>query len=121
VVALSIAGALAIFLIYTAFVGSSIAAIKPSQLTTRQGKVQLVGTVVGPVKTVPNTQDRRFDMRDIGGRATVPVAYSGAVGALFKVGQHILVTGRLRNGVFVADRDSMITKCPSKYIPKKNA
>ena len=95
-VALSIAGALAIFLIYTAFVGSSIAAIKPSQLKANQGKVQLVGTVVGPVKTVPNTQDRRFDMRDIGGRTTVAIDYSGA------------------------DRDSMITKCPSKYIPKKN-
>ena len=120
-VALSIAGALAIFLIYTAFVGSSIAAIKPSQLKANQGKVQLVGTVVGPVKLVPNTQDRRFEMRDIGGRVTVPVAYSGATGALFKVGQHILVTGRLHGGVFVADRDSMITKCPSKYIPKKNA
>jgi cytochrome c-type biogenesis protein CcmE len=122
VVALSIAATLAIFLIYTAFVGSSIAAIKPSQLPAhKDGKVQLVGTVVGPVRTLPNTQNRRFAMEDIGGHTTVPVVYSGAVGALFKVGQHILVTGRLRGGVFVADRDSMITKCPSKYIPKKNA
>jgi hypothetical protein len=52
VVALSIAGALSIFLIYTAFVGQGIAAIKPSQLRADKGKVQLVGTVVGPVKTV---------------------------------------------------------------------
>jgi cytochrome c-type biogenesis protein CcmE len=120
VVALSIAAALAVFLIYTAIAGGGTPAIKPSQLAGHPGKVQLVGTVIGPVTMRPNTQDRRFRLRDIGGKATVPVAYSGAVGDLFKVGQHILVTGQLRQGVFVADRDSMITKCPSKYIPKKS-
>jgi hypothetical protein len=29
-----------------------------------------------------------------------------------------VVEGRLRNGVFVAEPGSMITKCPSKYAPK---
>jgi cytochrome c-type biogenesis protein CcmE len=120
-VALSIAGALAIFLVYTAIAGNGVATIAPSRLAAHGGKVQLVGAVVGPVRIISNTQDRRFRMKDIGGRASVPVVYSGEVGALFKVGQNILVTGRLQSGVFVADRDSMITKCPSKYIPKKSA
>jgi cytochrome c-type biogenesis protein CcmE len=120
-VALSIAGALAIFLVYTAIAGGGVTTIRPSQLASRGGKVQLVGTVVGPVRIVPNSQDRRFRMRDIGGVKSVPIAYSGDVGALFKVGQNILVTGRFQNGTFVAERDSMITKCPSKYIPKKSA
>ncbi len=29
------------------------------------------------------------------------------------------VQGTLRNGVFVAKRDTLITKCPSKYQPAK--
>ena len=117
-VALSIAAALAVFLLYTSLAGGGTLAIKPSQLTASAGRVQLVGAVVGPIRGDPNTQNKRFRMRDIGGKATVRVVYSGATGALFKVGQDILVTGRVRNGVFVAERDSMITKCPSKYIPK---
>jgi cytochrome c-type biogenesis protein CcmE len=28
------------------------------------------------------------------------------------------VDGRLQNGTFVAERDSLITKCPSKYAPE---
>ena len=62
-------------------------------------------------------------MRDIGGKATetVPSSTRGDEGALFGTWQHILVTGRLQNGVFVADRDSMLTKCPSKYLPKKSS
>lgn len=83
--------------------------------------MQLVGTVVGPVVNPQGTQIRRFRLKDIGGRVSVPIVYTGSVGDLFKVGQHILVTGRLQRGVFVAERDSMITKCPSKYIPKKSS
>ena len=120
--ALSVAGALAIFLLYTAIAGQGTATVKPSQLSSHVGKVQIVGTVVGPVRGNSYAPGGlRFTMRDIGGKAGVPVVYSGDVGALFKVGQNILVTGRLRNGVFVADRNSMLTKCPSKYLPKKSA
>ena len=49
IVALSIAGALAIFLLYTAIAGRATATIKPSQLTSHAGRVQIVGTVIGPV------------------------------------------------------------------------
>ncbi len=120
-VALAVAGALAVFLIYTAIAGGGTPAVKPSELHGRTSKVQLVGTVVGPVRVDDRSQTRRFRLADIGGSVSVPVVYTGSVGELFKVGQHILVSGRLRGGVFVAERDSMITKCPSKYIPKKSA
>jgi cytochrome c-type biogenesis protein CcmE len=123
IVALSVAGALAIFLLYTAIAGSGTSTIKPSQLTTKVGKVQIVGTVVGPTSADGSSytaRGLRFRMRDIGGKASVPVVYHGDVGALFKPGQNILVTGRLDKGVFVAQRDSMLTKCPSKYLPKKS-
>ena len=49
IVALSIAGALAVFLLYTAIAGSGTATIKPSQLTAGR-RVQLVGQVIGQPK-----------------------------------------------------------------------
>lgn len=121
IVALSIAGALAVFLLYTAIAGSGTATIKPSQLTAGR-RVQLVGQVIGQPKGDSYTAGGLgFRMRDIGGTKSVPVVYHGDVGALFKTGQNILVTGRLTHGVFVAERDSMLTKCPSKYLPKKSS
>ncbi|MGI8606058.1 MAG: cytochrome c maturation protein CcmE, partial [Gaiellaceae bacterium] len=59
-----------------------------------------------------------FTLRDIEGSATVPVTYTGSVPDLFKVGRDVYMRGELRNGVFVAERDSLVTKCPSKYSPK---
>jgi cytochrome c-type biogenesis protein CcmE len=37
---------------------------------------------------------------------------------LFKVGRHVYMRGELVNGTFVAEKDSLVTKCPSKYAPK---
>ena len=121
-VALSIAAALAIFLLYTSIAGGGTSTIKPSELHGRTKQVQLVGEVVGPVKGDSyKAGGAQFRLRDIQGTAMVPIVYTGEMGASFKVGRNILVTGRLRNGTFVAKRDSMITKCPSKYIPKKSS
>lgn len=122
IVALSVAGALAIFLLYTAIAGNGTITLKPSQLTAHSGHVQIVGTVIGPItggSYLPG--GLHFRMRDIGGTTfqTVPVVYRGDKGPLFGPWKHILVTGRLEKGVFVADHDSMLTKCPSKYLPKK--
>ena len=119
--ALSVAGALAIFLIYTAIAGGGTSTIKPSQVTAARGRVQIVGTVIGPIKGDSyGPGGQHFLLRDIQGRTTqeIPVVYRGDEGALFGTWKHILVTGRLENGVFVAERNSMLTKCPSKYLPK---
>jgi cytochrome c-type biogenesis protein CcmE len=122
IVALSVAGALAIFLLYTAIAGNGTATVKPSQLTAQSGRVQIVGNVVGPIKGNPyGPAGQRFRMRDIGGKVSVPVLYRGDEGPLFKAGNPVLVTGTLQHGVFVAERGSMLTKCPSKYLPKKNS
>ena len=122
IVALSVAGALAIFLLYTAIAGNGTATVKPSQLTSLTGRVQIVGNVVGPITGDPyGPGGQRFRMQDIGGKVSVPVVYRGDEGPLFKTGNPILVTGRLQNRVFVAERGSMLTKCPSKYLPKKSA
>jgi cytochrome c-type biogenesis protein CcmE len=50
---------------------------------------------------------------------TIPVVYKGSVPDLFKTGRDVVVDGRLRHGVFVAVPDTLVTKCPSKYAPKR--
>ena len=55
------------------------------------------------------------------GAASIPVVYTGSVPDQFKVGRQLVVSGRLKNGTFVANSGSMLTKCPSKYAPKKTS
>jgi cytochrome c-type biogenesis protein CcmE len=50
---------------------------------------------------------------------TVPVVYKGSVPDLMGAGRDVVVDGRMRNGVFVAVPDTLVTKCPSKYSPKR--
>jgi cytochrome c-type biogenesis protein CcmE len=120
VIALSVAAALAIFILYTSAFTTSTPSLKPSQLQGHTGDVSLVGSVVGPVTGDAHAAGLRFRVRDIGGAATVAVLYKGTVPDLFKVGRHVVVNGKLRNGTFVADPGSLVTKCPSKYAPKKS-
>jgi cytochrome c-type biogenesis protein CcmE len=105
VIALSVAGTLAVFLLYTSLAGGSTPSLRPSQLADHAGTVSLAGVVVR--------------LRDIEGVATVPVVYTGSVPDLFRAGRDVSVRGTLENGVFVAERDSLVTKCPSKYAPTK--
>lgn len=121
-IALSVAAVLAIFLLYTSIAGGGNPSISPSDLRGRTGTVQLAGLVVGPVTGDAHASGLRFRLRDIRGksRTSVLVRYTGSVPDLFKVGRQIVVHGRLRNGIFVAEPGSMITKCPSKYAPKQS-
>jgi cytochrome c-type biogenesis protein CcmE len=119
VVALSVAAALAIFLLWFVFAGGT-PSIQPSQLPDHKGNVALVGKVVGtPQGDGHATDGLRFDLQDVKGSATVPVVYRGSVPDQFKTGRELRLEGQLRKGVFVAKKDSMRTKCPSKYTAKK--
>ena len=122
VIALLVAAVLAVFLLYTSIAGGGNPSIAPSELAGRTGKVQLAGLVVGPVTGDAHAGGLRFALRDIGGRskASVRVRYTGSVPDLFRVGRHIVLDGRLRSGTFVAEPGSMITKCPSKYVPERS-
>jgi cytochrome c-type biogenesis protein CcmE len=120
VVALSIAAVLAVFLLYTSFAGGATPSLRPSQLADHPGDVSLAGRVVGPVDGDAHGDGLRFTLRDIDGTATVPVVYTGSVPDLFEVGRHVYMRGELRGGVFVAEQDSLVTKCPSKYEPKED-
>jgi cytochrome c-type biogenesis protein CcmE len=96
--------------------------VKPSELAAHQGNVSLVGKVVGPVHGAGySSSGLRFAVADIGAAQakSVPVVYRGSVPDLFKTGRDVVVDGTYRNGVFVAKRNTLVTKCPSKYSPKK--
>ena len=50
----------------------------------------------------------------------MPVVYKGSKSDQFRAGREVSVKGELRNGTFVAVKDSLVTKCPSKYTAKKD-
>jgi cytochrome c-type biogenesis protein CcmE len=124
VIALSVAAVLAVFLVYVSIAGGRTPQVQPSQLAGHAGKVSLEGKVVGPVRGRGYSgSGLRFGVRDMNGTAAsaVPVVYHGSVPDLFKTDRVIVVDGQYRNGVFVAQRDSLVTKCPSKYTPVKSS
>ena len=121
VIALSIAGLLAIFLLYTAVAGSSTPTYRPSELAGKTGKLAVTGKVVGPITgDAHSAGGLRFTLRDVeaktGKPATVAVVYRGTVPDMFKVGRDVNASGKLERGSFVAD--GLTTKCPSKYSDK---
>jgi cytochrome c-type biogenesis protein CcmE len=119
VVALSVAAALAVFLLYTSIAGGGTPTIRPSQLPGHNGRVSLMGMVVGKPVGDAHAGGKHFRLRDVKGTAEVPVVYKGTVPDLFRTGRDVVVDGRLRNGVFVAVPNTLVTKCPSKYSPKR--
>jgi cytochrome c-type biogenesis protein CcmE len=119
VVALSVAAVLAVFLLYTSIAGGGTPVVRPSQLDGHHGRVSLMGQVVGTPSGDAHAGGKRFRLRDVKGAETVTVVYKGTVPDLFQPGRDIVVDGRLRNGVFVAVPNTLVTKCPSKYAPKR--
>lgn len=120
VVALTAALLLAGALMYTSF-GSSTAAKEPSQLLAAGGgeRYELTGKVVpGSIRNKGETL--HFEVRDRDGAASVPVAYEGVVSDTFRDGREVIVKGTLENGTFVGERDTLTTKCPSKFENKKS-
>jgi cytochrome c-type biogenesis protein CcmE len=122
---LSVAAALAIFVVYTALAGNGVAQLTPSTIAKAKGNVALVGKVVGRVHATDayTRAGLRFRVKDIGDRspARVVVVYHGSLPPLFRTGRDIIVNGTMRNGVFLASRGSLVTKCPSHYTPAKSS
>ncbi|MFL5907202.1 MAG: cytochrome c maturation protein CcmE [Solirubrobacterales bacterium] len=115
IVALSAAVVLAAALVYTSF-SASTEAKQPSQLLQADpnGTYELTGEVVpGSIRHEGNQLDFRISDRD--GTHAIPVSYSGTVPDPFRDGREVIVTGKLQEGTFVGQRDSLITKCPSKF------
>jgi cytochrome c-type biogenesis protein CcmE len=115
-VALSAAVVLASALIYTSFSAAS-PALSPSQLVrqAQSGRsYQVTGTVVpGSVHRVGEVLD--FSVEDRAGGTAIPLSYTGTVPDPFREGREVIVTVQKQGGGYVGERNSLITKCPSKY------
>jgi cytochrome c-type biogenesis protein CcmE len=115
VVSLSAAVVLACALVFTSLSASS-EAVTPSELASAKAgdSYQLTGKVVdGSVRTTDGGV--AFRVRDRNGTSSVPVAYKGAIPDPFKEGREVIVTVRKEGGTYVGERDSLVTKCPSKF------
>jgi cytochrome c-type biogenesis protein CcmE len=121
VVALGAALLLAMALVYTSFSASS-EAVTPSRLASGadSGRAyQLTGKVVdGSVSDILG--GKVFRVRDRDGSTSVPVRYVGAVPDPFREGREVIITVRKQGETFVGERDSLVTKCPSKFTDKPN-
>jgi cytochrome c-type biogenesis protein CcmE len=116
VVALGVAVLLASALVYTSFSASSEAK-EPSQLLSAAPgtSYDLTGKVV-PGSIRHDGQELRFRVVDReGGGPTLPVTYSGTVPDPFRGGREIVLTGEVEHGTFIGERDTLVTKCPSKF------
>ena len=121
VVALSAAVLLAAGLVYTSF-SASTEAKQPSQLLQADpgGTYELTGKVV-PGSIERSDDELRFRISDRDGSHAIPVTYTGTVPDPFRDGREVIVTGKLEDGTFAAERDSLVTKCPSKFTSEESS
>ena len=115
-VALTAAVLLAGALVYTSF-SASTQAKEPSDLiaAAEPGRsYELTGKVVKD-SVDKDGEALTFRIRDRDGHESLPVTYAGVVPDPFREGREVIVSGELKQGTFVAERDSLITKCPSKF------
>ena len=116
VVALSAAVVLAAALVWTSFNTSSeevdpgklMASAVPGRAYELTGKVAAGSWHKEGATTL-------FRVKSRSGSASVPVAYTGAVPDPFREGREVIVTVRKEGTGFVGEKDSLVTKCPSKY------
>jgi cytochrome c-type biogenesis protein CcmE len=116
VVALSVAVLLAVALVYTSFSASSEAK-EPSQLigVSSGGSYEVTGRVVKrSVRHHGEGISFRVADRDDAGES-IPVTYTGTIPDPFRGGREIVLAGTMKHGVFVGERDTLVTKCPSKF------
>lgn len=115
VVALTVAVLLAAALVYTSF-SASTEAKTPSQLIGASGgSYELTGRVVkGSVRRRGEGLRFRVADRDDASQS-IPVTYAGTVPDPFRGGREIVLSGTVASGVFVGERDTLVTKCPSKF------
>ena len=121
VVALGAAVILGAALVYTSFSASSEAR-EPSELIGASGgNYDLTGRVVDGSVQHQGTE-LRFEVADLDDpTAKIPVSYEGQVPDPFREGREVIVSGTVTDGTFVGEKDSLVTKCPSKFEDEAEA
>lgn len=125
-IALTLAGLLGGALVWLAIGGSLETYAGPAQVklngdTYRLNGVVSAGSPANAAEQAISAEGVRFtvqDQEEPGKR--VEVLYRGIVPDTFKDGREIVVTGTMEAGTFVARRDTLLTKCPSKFEGKKS-
>jgi cytochrome c-type biogenesis protein CcmE len=123
-IALGVAAALASLLVFLGLGGNLATYASPGTLVANGSTYRLTGLVAGTVPKDPagvaqTEKGLRFTVADKQkANVMVDVLYHGSVADTFRVGREVVVEGRLQNGVFVADRNSLQTLCPSKFKAK---
>lgn len=127
VVSLAVASLLATFLVYTTVFGSSTQVLQVGELTTDPAAaatktVRLNGWVAAEKGNPASPQGLTFTLADNkGAKGCIRVRYHGARPDAFRTGRAVLVDGRLEGNTFVAVKDSLSTRCPSKYTASQKA
>ncbi|HRC08834.1 MAG TPA: cytochrome c maturation protein CcmE [Miltoncostaeales bacterium] len=126
VIALALAALVGGALVWMVFGGSLETYASPAGL--QEGKTYRLNAIVATGSPTDAAADAltpagvKFTVQDKDDASKqVPVVYHGIVPEQFKDGREIVVTGRYENGTFVADRDKLVTKCPSKFQGKSSA
>jgi len=121
IVALSAAVLLAAGLVYTSFSASNEAK-EPSELQgVSGGNYELTGKVADN-SVSHDGSELRFEVADRDDpSATIPVVYEGTIPDPFREGREVIVSGTVADGTFMAEKDSLITKCPSKFADEAEA
>ncbi len=101
-----------------AFNGDLLYYLTPTQLydgrAPRHGQFRLGGVVEkGSVARMPGSMTVRFTLTDF--KHAVPVVYTGILPDLFRVGQGIVVRGRMVSGIFQATQ--VLAKHGARYMP----
>ena len=124
VVALSAAVLLAAGLVYTSFSASTEAQASPRSCSPgRLGRDLRPHRQGGPGHDPAHRRrSSTFTISDRDGsrrrsRSPTPARCPDP----FRDGREVIVTGKLEDGTFVAEHDSLITKCPSKFSDEAEA
>ena len=89
-----------------------------SNVSSGEARFRLGGMVAeGSFKRAEGSMEAHFDVDD--GDARLPVVYTGILPDLFREKQAVVATGRMRDGVFVAE--DVLAKHDETYMPKEVA
>ena len=88
------------------------------QVASGEARFRLGGMVAANSFTrTPGSLESRFEVDD--GDARLPVVYTGILPDLFREKQAVVATGRMQDGVFVAE--NVLAKHDEAYMPKEVA
>lgn len=88
------------------------------EVASGKARFRLGGMVAeDSLQRIDGTLESHFDVTD--GDALMPVNYTGILPDLFRENQAVIATGRMQNGVFVAEE--VLAKHDETYMPKELA